>query len=88
MDAGTGTINVRGIFPNPQRRIVPGLFARVKIPIGATTGALLVPDSALGQDQQGRYLLVANPENITEYRPVTTGEIVDGMRVIASGLRG
>ncbi|MCG8549857.1 MAG: efflux RND transporter periplasmic adaptor subunit [Desulfobacterales bacterium] len=88
MDAATGTIKVRGIFPNPQQRILPGLFARVRIPIGATTGALLVPDSALGQDQQGHYLLVANPENITEYRPVATGEIVDGMRVIASGLKG
>lgn len=88
VDAATGTLQVRGIFPNPQRLILPGLFARVRIPIGATADALLVPDSALGQDQQGRYLLVANPENITEYRPVTIGEIVDGMRVIKTGLNG
>jgi RND family efflux transporter MFP subunit len=88
VDATTGTIQVRGIFPNPQRRILPGLFARVRIPVGATPGALLVSDSALGQDQQGRFLLVANQDNITEYRPVTIGDIVDGMRVIETGLKG
>lgn len=88
IDAATGTIQVRGVFPNPKHQILPGLFARVRIPIGTTSGALLVPDSALGQDQQGRFLLVANPDNITEYRPVTIGNIVDGMRVIESGLKG
>lgn len=87
VDAATGTLQVRGIFPNPQRRILPGLFARVRMPVGATAGALLVPDSALGQDQQGRFLLLANPGNITEYRPVTIGDRIDGMRVITSGLK-
>lgn len=88
VDATTGTLQVRGIFPNPRRRILPGLFARVRMPVAATADALLVPDSALGQDQQGRFLLLANADDITEYRPVTIGDIVDGMRVIQSGLKG
>lgn len=86
MDAATGTIEVRAVFENPDHRIVPGLFARIRIPVGSTSNALLIPDSALGFDQQGRFLLVANDKNITEYRPVQTGELVGDMRVIESGL--
>ena len=87
MDAATGTIEVRAIFDNTDHRIVPGLFARIRIPMGQTSDALLVPDSALGFDQQGRFLLVANKENVTEYRPVKAGELVGDMRVIRSGLK-
>jgi len=87
MDAATGTIEVRAVFDNANQRIVPGLFARIRIPVGQTSKALLVPDSALGFDQQGRFLLVANKENVTEYRPVKVGELVGDMRVIQSGLQ-
>lgn len=88
VDAASGTIEVRGLFPNPGNKILPGLFARIRIPVGETAGALLVPDSAIGRDQQGRFLLVANSENVTEYRPVKAGELLDGMRVIKTGLKG
>ena len=87
MDAATGTIEVRGIFANPERRIFPGLFARIKIPMGKTAGAMLVPDSALGRDQQGRFVFVADKDNVAQYRPVTAGELVEGMRVIHNGLK-
>jgi RND family efflux transporter MFP subunit len=86
VDASTGTVQMRGIFANQDRRIVPGLFARIKIPVGETADAMLVPDSALARDQQGRFALVAGPNNVTQYRPVTTGELVGGMRVIHKGL--
>lgn len=88
VDADTGTIQVRAVFANPERKILPGLFARIRIPVGQTDRALLVPDDALGRDQQGRFVLVANQENVTEYLPVKTGDLVDGMRVITSGLQG
>jgi RND family efflux transporter MFP subunit len=88
VDAATGTIQVRGVFPNPDRRILPGLFARIRIPVGATDSAMLVPESSIGRDQQGRFLLVADPSNITEYRPVKAGELVGDLRVIESGLNG
>jgi len=87
MDVATGTIEVRALFDNPDHRIVPGLFARIRIPVGATSNALLVPDSALGLDQQGRYILVADKNNVTEYRPVKAGNLVGDMRVIQSGLQ-
>jgi RND family efflux transporter MFP subunit len=88
VDAASGTIEVRGLFPNPGNKILPGLFARIRIPMGETAGALLVPDSAIGRDQQGRFLLVANSENVTEYRPIKAGELLGGMRVIKTGLKG
>lgn len=88
VDAASGTIEVRGLFPNPGNKILPGLFARIRIPVGETPGALLVPDSAIGRDQQGHFLLVANTDNVTEYRPVKAGELLDGMRVIQTGLKG
>ena len=88
MDETSGTLQVRGIFANPGHRILPGLFARVKIPMGNTPGALLVPDIALGRDQQGSFVLVANQDNISEYRPIVAGELVGDMRVIEKGLAG
>jgi RND family efflux transporter MFP subunit len=88
IDAASGTIEVRGLFPNPGNKILPGLFARIRIPMGETAGALLVPDSAIGRDQQGRFLLLADSENVTEYRPVEAGELLEGMRVIKTGLKG
>lgn len=87
MNATSGTIEVRALFDNPGHRVVPGLFARIRMPVGSTSNALLVPDSALGFDQQGRFVLLANKDNVTEYRPVKAGEMVGDMRVIQSGLQ-
>lgn len=86
IDAATGTIQVRGVFPNADHTLLPGLFARIRIPVDTQANALLVPDSALGADQQGRFLLVVNDQNQVEYRPVGTGTLVQGMRVIEQGI--
>lgn len=87
IDASSGTIQVRGIFPNPDHFILPGLFARIRVPIGTQQDALLVPEQALGADQQGRYLLVVNKDNVVEYRPVRLGAKQDGKCVIEEGLK-
>ena len=73
VDPGTGTIRVRGVFPNPDGVIVPGLFVRARVPIGRQKDALLVPERALGTDQSGQYLLVVGKDDIVEYRPVKVG---------------
>jgi len=86
VDLATGTIQVRAIFENDDLFILPGLFAKVRIPYNLEKGALLVPAAALAADQRGRYLLTVNSENIVEYKPVTTGALVDGMRVIRKGI--
>ena len=88
VDATTGTILVRGLFDNANRDLLPGFFARVRVPMGLTAKAsLLVPDRVLAEDQAGKYLLVVNKDNVVEQRRVTTGQLLVGnLRVIATGL--
>src|SRR5262249_34255457 len=83
----TGTLQVRGILPNPNRTLLPGYFVRVRVPYDEQGNALLVPDTALGSDQSGRYVLVVTNENVVEQRKVTTGQVDNGLRVIESGLK-
>ena len=86
VDASTGTLLVRGIFQNPKRVLLPGYFVRVRVPVGEHKNALLVPDTALGADQGGRYLLVVNKENVVEQRKVEVGPLEGDMRVIDKGI--
>ena len=64
----TGTLQLRGIFPNPDRTILPGLFVRVRVPALQQRDALLVPGDAVSFDQQGEFLLVVNKKNVVERR--------------------
>ncbi len=82
VDAGTGTVRIRGVFPNPDGAIVPGLFVRVRLPLEIRENALLVPSRALSSDQSGEYLLVVGKDNVVERRGVKVGTEVDGMRVV------
>jgi membrane fusion protein (multidrug efflux system) len=81
-DSGTGTVKLRGIFPNPDGAILPGFFVRVRIPAGRPHDALLVPERALGNDQSGPFLLVVGRDDAVEYRPVKAGRRIDEMRVV------
>jgi RND family efflux transporter MFP subunit len=87
LNQSTGTIAVRGILQNADRALLPGFFVRVRVPFDEQKVALLVPDSALGADQAGRYVLVVNAENFVEQRTVQTGPLDSGLRVIESGLK-
>jgi RND family efflux transporter MFP subunit len=82
----TGTLLMRGVIPNPSGHILPGLQARVRVPLQKRS-ALLVPDTAVGSDQQGSYLLVVNGRNVAERRPVKTGIVVDHLRVVEEGVQ-
>jgi RND family efflux transporter MFP subunit len=87
LNQSTGTLAVRGIIPNPNRVLLPGYFVRVRVPVDRQKDALLVPDTALGSDQSGRYLLVVNKDNAVEQRKVKTGPLEGELRVIESGLK-
>jgi multidrug efflux system membrane fusion protein len=87
IDASTGTLQVRGIFENKDAALLPGMFARVRVPIRRPAPALLVPDTAIGTSQLGRYVLVVNKDNVVEQRTVTIGQVDKGLRVIESGLK-
>jgi RND family efflux transporter MFP subunit len=87
VDASTGTFLVRAVFPNPEPvQLLPGLFVRVRVPSQPREGALLVDDRAIGYDQAGKYVLLVDDENVVQHRSVEAGALVDGMRVIDSGL--
>jgi RND family efflux transporter MFP subunit len=88
VDPGTGTLEVRGVFPNPDRVLLPGYFVRLRVPVGTQPNAWLVPELAIGFDQLGRYVYVVNDKNVVERRAVTLGPAHGVMRVIDSGLQG
>jgi RND family efflux transporter MFP subunit len=88
LNQSTGTLAVRGIIPNADRTLLPGFFVRVRVPVPSERSeALLVPDTALGADQGGRYVLVVNGDNTVEQRHVKTGPLDGGLRVIEEGLK-
>ncbi len=87
LDSSTGTLRIRGIFPNPSRLLSPGLFVRIRVPIGAAYRAVLVSEQSLGTDQGQKFLFVINAQDEAEYRKVQTGGLHDGLRVITDGLK-
>jgi multidrug efflux system membrane fusion protein len=87
IDPSTGTLNARGIFQNPDRVMLPGNFLRIRIPLALEEEtALLVPDTAVGADQAGSYLLVVDQNGLVQQKTVTTGQLVGRLRVIATGI--
>lgn len=86
IDTGTGTIRLRALFDNPDAGFTPGLFGRLRLVGRADYDGLLVPDSAIGTDQSRRFLMVVDGENKATYRPIVTGPLIDGLRVIREGL--
>ena len=87
VNQSTGTLPVRGILSNPDRVMLPGYFVRIRVPFDKQDNALLVPDTSLGSDQAGRYLLVVNSDNVVEQRKVQAGALDGDLRVIESGLK-
>ena len=87
LDAGTGSILLRAVFPNADGTIVPGLFARIRVPLSAEHEAVMIAESAVGTDQALKFVLTLSSSNTVEYRPVTLGPSVDGMRVVRTGLK-
>jgi RND family efflux transporter MFP subunit len=87
VNAKTGTIRLRGVFPNEKQVLLPGLFGRVQMPVGRPHKALLVSDRALDTDQGQKVLSIVNGKNEVESRPVRTGALHDGLREITDGLK-
>jgi len=84
----TGSLQLRAILPNPDGIILPGLFARVRVPIAQEKEALLVPETAIGYDQTGPFVRIVNDKNVVERRGVKLGNLVDTGRVVLEGLQG
>lgn len=88
LNPDTGTLQLRAHFANPppQPVLLPGLFARLRVPVAQRPDMPLVSERAIGLDQAGRYVYVLGAENVIEKRPIVTGQLIDGLRVIEDGL--
>jgi RND family efflux transporter MFP subunit len=83
----TGTLLMRGVFSNPAGKVLPGLYARVRMPVEKKP-AFLLPEESIGFDQQGTYVLIVNGKNLVERRNIKTGRLVDNLRAVEEGLTG
>lgn len=87
LDESTGTLKIRAILDNADRRLSPGFFVRVRWEMGAPRDALVIPERALGNDQGSRFVFVVAEDGTVEYRPVKVGGITGTMRVVTEGLK-
>lgn len=88
VDAKSGTLRVRAVFDNKDGQLMPGQFAKLRMGQASREPALLVNERAVGTDQDKRYVIVVGQGNQAEWRPVTLGAHVNGLRVVTSGLKG
>jgi len=87
INAGSGTIRARARFANQDGSLVPGMFVSVRMGSGTQANVLLVPETAVGNDQSKRFVFVVGQGDKAEYREVALGSTVDGNRVVNSGLK-
>ncbi len=87
VDPTTGTIAVRAVFPNPERTLRPGQYARVQIQLAEQQGKVTVPAEAIGQDQAGFFIFVVGKDNKADLRRVTVGRTYKGHRIVMTGLK-
>ncbi len=87
LTAATGSLVLRLVFPNPDGALIPGLFARVRVPISAPQNALLISDRAVGTDQSQKFVFAIGANNTVVYRTVKLGGTIDGKRIVRDGLK-
>jgi membrane fusion protein (multidrug efflux system) len=96
VDPGTGTVSLRAVVPNPDHRLLPGMFVNLRLTIGQMSNAYLLPQAAVGRDSQGAYVLTVDAEGKVEQRRVEThgltrsewivsGPLSDGEQIIVEG---
>jgi len=88
LDAASGTIRARAVFANKDLFLTPGLFGRVTIGASDPYSAVLLPDEAIGSDQDRRVAYVLGENNVVSLKPIRVGPRIDGYRVIREGLKG
>jgi RND family efflux transporter MFP subunit len=87
IDGSSGTIRGRAVFANPRGTFTPGMFGRIQVAAGPPAEALLVPDAAIGTEQVRKFVLVVDDQNVAQAKYVTLGPLIDGLRVVSSGLK-
>ena len=87
VDAKSGTVRVRAVFDNADGSLIPGQFARLRMGEVKTGSALLISERAVGTDQNKKFVMVVGADDKANYREVTLGANVDGLRIVTSGLK-
>ena len=87
LDSTTGTLRVRGVFPNSEGILTPDLSVRIRVPMGEPQDALLVSDAAIVTDLERKFIYILNDKNEVEQRPVELGGLFQGLRIILSGVQ-
>jgi RND family efflux transporter MFP subunit len=87
LEASTGTIQMRGILPNKDLFLIPGLFVRVRLPLGKPTPQLMIPDTSVMYDQIGAYIFIVDKNNVVIQTRVKTGTTEMGRISILQGLK-
>ncbi|CAN7663503.1 MULTISPECIES: efflux RND transporter periplasmic adaptor subunit [unclassified Acidovorax] len=87
VDAKSGTVRVRAVFDNADGELIPGQFARIRMGQSRSSQAILINERAVGTDQSKKFVLVVGEGNKAEYREITLGAPVEGLRVVTSGLK-
>jgi multidrug efflux system membrane fusion protein len=88
VNADTASLLLRAVFPNPDGRLTPGLFARVQIPVSPKHPALLLSEAAIGTDQGQKFVLVVDKDDTAQYRKIMLGATIEGKRVVSAGITG
>jgi RND family efflux transporter MFP subunit len=87
VDPATGTLVYRMVFSNPDEKLVPGLFARVRLPVSSPAPTLMVSERAIGTNQSQKFVLTVASDNTVAYRTVKLGPVLNGKRVIREGIQ-
>ena len=87
VDAHSGTVRVRAAFDNPDGKLMPGQFARLRLGLAHTEPAIAIDERAIGTDQDRRFVMVVGDDNKVAYRQVALGGSSDGLRLVTSGLK-
>jgi multidrug efflux system membrane fusion protein len=86
VNAKTGTIRLRGVFPNPDRALVPGMFGNVRVPAGPPVESMVIPAVAVASDQDQKYVLAVDKDNVVQRKDIKIGRQHGPMRVVTEGL--
>ena len=87
VDARSGTVRVRAAFDNPDGKLMPGQFARLRLGLAHLEPALAIDERAIGTDQDRRFVMVVGEDNKVAYRTVALGATAEGLRLVTSGLK-
>jgi membrane fusion protein (multidrug efflux system) len=87
VDPKTGTLELQASFPNPQRRLLPGQFGRIRVQVEERKDTLVVPQRAVQQLQNMQAVYTVGPDNKVQARPITTADRVGDLWVVEQGLK-